>query len=157
MSPRKSRTILVRVGIWTIWANEFTLSENIFKRNGICDGSGWNSRVSVAEGLKLCRNRNAWRSNGARSSSWVLDGVFPGDASSSALSDSSPPRSIFSPSSCSKVSDSSSEGNDVSTATPTYLVIDLGPEAAAHIATAAGVLENHPAKLFLHTAGVHGG
>lgn len=33
----------------------------------------------------------------------------------------------------------------------TYLVIDPGPEAAAHIAAAAAMLEHHPTKLLLRT------
>ena len=36
----------------------------------------------------------------------------------------------------------------------TYLVVDPGPEAATHIAAAAGILENHPAKLPAHAAGI---
>ena len=157
--PRKSRTILVMVGLWTIWMNTFTFSENTSRRNGICDGSGWNSRESGAKGLKLCRNRNALRSEGVRSSSWV-DGIFPVDGSSSELSDSSPARprvSISSPSSYSASQRAIQPRRRRDHNGPTYLVVDPGPEAAAYIAAAVGILENQPAKLFRHTAGTRGG
>ena len=156
--PRKSRTILVTVGLWTIWTNTFTFSENTSRRNGICDGSGWNSLRSGAEGLKLCRNRNALRSEGIRSPSWV-DGISPRDGSSSELSVSSPTRprvSISSPSSCSASQRALQSRRRRDLNRPTYLVVDPGPEAAAHIAAAARILKNQPAKLLLHTAGIRG-
>merc|ERR1712000_582736 len=105
--PRDSRAILETEGIWTSRIKKLTFSKNTSKRKGTCDGSGRNSRMLGAEGLKLCRNRNACRLEGVRSSSW-LDDVFPGDASSSEVSDLSPARfrvSISSPSSSSATRD----------------------------------------------------
>jgi hypothetical protein len=70
----------------------FTFSEKISRRNGICDGRGWNSRRSGAGELRLCRNKNAWRSEGVRSSSLVDGGDLPDEASSSEVSESPTPR-----------------------------------------------------------------
>jgi hypothetical protein len=36
----------------------------------------------------------------------------------------------------------------------THLIVDPGPEPAAHVAAAACILENKPAKLGMHTAGI---
>ena len=71
---------------------ELMFSANTSRRNGTCDGRGRKSQTSEAEALKLCRNKNAWRSEGARSNSWVDESTLDEASSSSEVSESPVPR-----------------------------------------------------------------
>ena len=56
----QSRTVFVMVGVWMILLKKFTFSENISRRKGICNGSGWYSWRPGDEVLMSCLNSNAW-------------------------------------------------------------------------------------------------
>lgn len=57
-------SILVIVGMWTIWNKALTFSEKISRRKDTCDGRGRYSRRSEGLPPRLCPNKKLCRSEG---------------------------------------------------------------------------------------------